>query len=199
MDDMNRFRERVLDLKRHFGQANDDIDKILTSSEKIAARGGKIETLEFEEAVPAQVEQRNGASPSPPSLSPKGRGRGAAARGEAAEWRVPPAGPARQKVMSQPLPLWHGIVLDQMLVGAAASLVNLIIHAVLLALVVWTVRGIAVRDQLRSLLHALHAHDRADRNAADGGPFRRGDGLGNHLWVGRHSTGKHPAHLPRFR
>jgi hypothetical protein len=48
--------------------------------------------------------------------------------------------------MSQPLPLWHGIVLDQMLVGAAASLVNLIIHAVLLALVVWTVPGIAVPD-----------------------------------------------------
>jgi len=49
--------------------------------------------------------------------------------------------------MSQPLPLWHGIVLEQMLVGAAASLVNLIIHALLLALVVWTVRGIALREQ----------------------------------------------------
>jgi Ion channel len=48
--------------------------------------------------------------------------------------------------MSQPLPLWHGIVLEQMLVGAAASLVNLIIHALLLTLVVWTVRGIAVRN-----------------------------------------------------
>jgi hypothetical protein len=48
--------------------------------------------------------------------------------------------------MSQPLPLWHGIVLEQMLVGAAASLVNLIIHALLLALVVWTVRGIAGQD-----------------------------------------------------
>ena len=34
--------------------------------------------------------------------------------------------------MTTPLPLWQGIVLDQMLVGAAASLVNLIIHAVLL-------------------------------------------------------------------
>ena len=45
--------------------------------------------------------------------------------------------------MTTPLPLWHGIVLEQMLVGAAASLVNLIIHAVLLALVVWTVRGMA--------------------------------------------------------
>ena len=48
--------------------------------------------------------------------------------------------------MTTPLPLWHGIVLDQMLVGAAASLVNLIIHAVLLATVVWTVRRLAVRD-----------------------------------------------------
>jgi hypothetical protein len=48
--------------------------------------------------------------------------------------------------MTTPLPLWHGIVLEQMLVGAAASLVNLIIHAVLLGVVVWTVRGIALRD-----------------------------------------------------
>jgi ion channel len=49
--------------------------------------------------------------------------------------------------MTTPLPLWHGIVLDQMLVGAAASLVNLIIHAVLLGTVVWTVRGLAARDR----------------------------------------------------
>ena len=48
--------------------------------------------------------------------------------------------------MTTPLPLWHGIVLEQMLIGAAASLVNLIIHALLLALVVWTVRGIALRE-----------------------------------------------------
>jgi len=48
--------------------------------------------------------------------------------------------------MTTPLPLWHGIVLDQMLVGAAASLVNLIIHAVLLGVVVWTVRGLAEKD-----------------------------------------------------
>ena len=45
--------------------------------------------------------------------------------------------------MTTPLPLWHGIVLDQMLVGAAASLVKLIIHAVLLGVVVWIVRGLA--------------------------------------------------------
>jgi DNA recombination protein RmuC len=48
MDDMGRFRERVLDLQRHFGQANQDIERILTSSERIASRGHKIENLEFE-------------------------------------------------------------------------------------------------------------------------------------------------------
>jgi DNA recombination protein RmuC len=56
MDDMGRLRERVLDLQRHFGQANQDIEKILTSSERIAARGHKIENLEFEGAVQAVVE-----------------------------------------------------------------------------------------------------------------------------------------------
>ncbi len=48
MEDMGRLRERVLDLQRHFGQANDDIEKILTSSERIASRGHKIENSEFE-------------------------------------------------------------------------------------------------------------------------------------------------------
>jgi DNA recombination protein RmuC len=38
----------VLDLQRHFGQANQDIEKILTSSERIASRGSRIENLEFE-------------------------------------------------------------------------------------------------------------------------------------------------------
>ena len=56
MDDMGRLRERVLDLQRHFGQANQDIEKILTSSERIAARGHKIENLEFEGEVQAVVE-----------------------------------------------------------------------------------------------------------------------------------------------
>ena len=66
MDDMGRFRERVLDLQRHFGQANQDIEKILTSSEKIAARGNKIENLDFDEATPApEIEQRNGAARAP--------------------------------------------------------------------------------------------------------------------------------------
>src|SRR5215475_9359847 len=48
MEDMVRLRERVLDLQRHFGQANEDIEKILTSSERITSRGHRIESLEFE-------------------------------------------------------------------------------------------------------------------------------------------------------
>src|SRR5215471_3150273 len=53
MEDTGRLRERVLDLQRHFGQANADIEKILTSSERIGARGRKIEALEFDEAPAA--------------------------------------------------------------------------------------------------------------------------------------------------
>jgi DNA recombination protein RmuC len=65
MDDMGRFRERVLDLQRHFGQANSDIDKLLTSSEKIAKRGHKIENLEFDQPSGADQASIEQASPSP--------------------------------------------------------------------------------------------------------------------------------------
>jgi DNA recombination protein RmuC len=65
MEDMGRFRDRVLDLQRHFGQANADIDKIITSQEKITSRGNKIEKLDFAEAAPAEIAQQNGSAPSP--------------------------------------------------------------------------------------------------------------------------------------
>jgi hypothetical protein len=49
--------------------------------------------------------------------------------------------------MNVPPPLLgSGVLLDQVLVGGAASLVNLIIHAVLLGVVVWTVRRLEVKD-----------------------------------------------------
>jgi DNA recombination protein RmuC len=71
MDDMGRLRERVLDLQRHFGQANGDIDKILTSSERIASRGRKIETLEFEGEAQAVI---GGDRVAPPAAAlPQGR------------------------------------------------------------------------------------------------------------------------------
>jgi hypothetical protein len=37
-------------------------------------------------------------------------------------------------------------LLDQIVVGGAASLANLVIHAVLLGVVVWTVRNLSLRD-----------------------------------------------------
>jgi DNA recombination protein RmuC len=78
MDDMGRFRERVLDLQRHFGQANQDIEKILTSSDKIAQRGRKIETLEFEDGAQGAIEQAPSASPQKPEASERKRNGGGA-------------------------------------------------------------------------------------------------------------------------
>jgi DNA recombination protein RmuC len=54
MDDVHRLRDRVLKLQQHFGQANKDIELVLTSSEKITSRGRKIETLDFDEEARAQ-------------------------------------------------------------------------------------------------------------------------------------------------
>jgi DNA recombination protein RmuC len=70
MDDMGRLRERALDLQRHFGQANQDIEKILTSSERIASRGHKIETLDFEGEAQAAVESDRVAPLAAPSSRP---------------------------------------------------------------------------------------------------------------------------------
>ena len=42
--------------------------------------------------------------------------------------------------------LGSGILLDQVVVGGGASLLNLIIHAILLGIVVWTVRRLEVKD-----------------------------------------------------
>jgi DNA recombination protein RmuC len=71
MEDMGRFRERVLDLQRHFGQATGDIEKILTSSEKISARGRKIESLDFEDEAAAEIAKKDGSAlpPAPPAES----------------------------------------------------------------------------------------------------------------------------------
>ena len=62
MEDMDRLKERVQNLQRHFGQANKDMDQILTSTDKVMSRGQKIEALEFDENIdgPAVDNQRNG-------------------------------------------------------------------------------------------------------------------------------------------
>jgi hypothetical protein len=45
-----------------------------------------------------------------------------------------------------PPPFGSGILFDQIMVGAGTSLLNLIIHAILLGGVVWTVRRLEVKD-----------------------------------------------------
>jgi DNA recombination protein RmuC len=60
MEDVNRLRGRTLDLQRHFGQANQDIEKILTSSEKIGNRGMRIENLDFEAEAPKDSKDKTG-------------------------------------------------------------------------------------------------------------------------------------------
>jgi DNA recombination protein RmuC len=46
--DVNRLKDRVLDFQKHFGLLGADVEKIVTSTNKIASRGQKIEDLDFE-------------------------------------------------------------------------------------------------------------------------------------------------------
>ena len=93
MEDVGRLRERTLDLQRHFGQANQDIEKILTSSEKIGNRGTRIETLDFEAEAPkvssaktmAGAAKSKAASKAGAGAKPRGRRNGGAGRLTAAE------------------------------------------------------------------------------------------------------------------
>jgi DNA recombination protein RmuC len=47
MDDVGRLQERVLKLQQHYGQAGEDMRQILISTEKIGARAGRIDQLDF--------------------------------------------------------------------------------------------------------------------------------------------------------
>ena len=50
--DVIRLRDRMGNLQKHFGQVNDDVAQALTSADKIARRGARIEQLEFEGEAP---------------------------------------------------------------------------------------------------------------------------------------------------
>ena len=47
MGDVGRLQERVLKLQQHHGQAGEDMRQILISTEKIGARAGRIDQLDF--------------------------------------------------------------------------------------------------------------------------------------------------------
>jgi DNA recombination protein RmuC len=51
--DIERLRDRVLNLQRHFGQANEDVRQILISAEKVERRATRIREVEFDDDEPA--------------------------------------------------------------------------------------------------------------------------------------------------
>jgi DNA recombination protein RmuC len=53
--DVKRLGERVVNLQRHFNQAEGDIKDIATSTEKIVNRAGKIEAVELGSSEPAKL------------------------------------------------------------------------------------------------------------------------------------------------
>jgi DNA recombination protein RmuC len=48
VDDVERLRERTLNLQRHFGQVTADVEQVLTSTQKIVRRGGRIDAVAFD-------------------------------------------------------------------------------------------------------------------------------------------------------
>jgi DNA recombination protein RmuC len=48
MDDIERLHGRVMNLQKHFGQANEDLQQILISAEKVEKRASRIREVEFE-------------------------------------------------------------------------------------------------------------------------------------------------------
>ena len=56
LEDTGRLRDRVVNLEKHFAQAQKDVSDITTSADKITKRGERISALEFDEPVaPAAV------------------------------------------------------------------------------------------------------------------------------------------------
>src|SRR5215475_6878193 len=51
--DVNRLRDRVENLDKHFGQASGDIKQILVSADKIVSRGERIQDVEFGDEPPS--------------------------------------------------------------------------------------------------------------------------------------------------
>ena len=69
--DMARLDERVRKLQTHFGQANQDIEQILTTTSKVMKRSGKIETLDFDEAALQEKSAEREERPEPPRDAPE--------------------------------------------------------------------------------------------------------------------------------
>jgi DNA recombination protein RmuC len=66
--DVQRLKDRVDNLDRHFGTVNKDIEQIVVSADKILSRGEKIQTVEFSDEaptaqiIPAPIQRKIGAA-----------------------------------------------------------------------------------------------------------------------------------------
>ncbi len=60
LTDVNRLKDRVLDFQKHFGLLGSDVEKMVTSTNKIASRSQKIQDLDFETGQPQTI-AANGA------------------------------------------------------------------------------------------------------------------------------------------
>ena len=69
--DMARLDERVRKLQTHFGQANQDIEQILTTTSKVMKRSGKIEALDFDEAALQEKSAEREERPEAPRDAPE--------------------------------------------------------------------------------------------------------------------------------
>jgi DNA recombination protein RmuC len=56
MGDVERLRDRALNLQKHFAQSNDDVSQVLISAEKVMKRGAQIEALELDAPEVKQVQ-----------------------------------------------------------------------------------------------------------------------------------------------
>jgi DNA recombination protein RmuC len=63
MEDLGRLDDRVRKLQQHFLAAQRDVDQIITSSDKLAKRGQKIEAMEFEVVEAPVVSGESGPQP----------------------------------------------------------------------------------------------------------------------------------------
>lgn len=55
VEDVERLRERTLGLQKHFGQAARDVEQILTSADRIARRGGRIDDVALDDEAPSTL------------------------------------------------------------------------------------------------------------------------------------------------
>jgi len=70
-DDLNRLRDRVVKLQKHFGDVNEDVRQILISADKIEKRAGRIE--EWISARPRPRSKPRASSIGAPELFPLAR------------------------------------------------------------------------------------------------------------------------------